>query len=83
MKKILIISPYFPLPFDGGGRVALFYPIDYLRKFNDITFVCQHCDLTAYLELKKKWPDVNVKVMNVLNSNDRKYSIKGAFFLYN
>jgi len=43
MKKILIISPYFPYPPRDGGKVRLYNLIKYLAKKNDVY-------LLAYIE---------------------------------
>jgi len=53
MKKILIISPYFPYPPRDGGKVRLYNLIKYLAKTNDVY-------LLAYIEPEASMDSVNL-----------------------
>ncbi len=62
--SILIISYISPYPVTDGGRVSIYGTVNYLRKYFDITLVFgvySQAEATGTEELKKIWPDVDIR----------------------
>ncbi|MEI7675367.1 MAG: glycosyltransferase family 4 protein [Bacteroidales bacterium] len=63
--KLLIISPYFPYPLNSGGNTAQYLLIEELRRDIDITLLCPETEEASYLELKSRWPNVDICVYKI------------------
>lgn len=62
-RNILIVSPRLPWPLYSGGNIGVYYILDYIRKYEDITFVTLsdwHKRNGKYMaELEKRFPEIH------------------------
>lgn len=59
--NILLATLVFPYPINDGGKSGTFRMVDSLRGGNSVTFICPETTESNLAELRKIWPDVNIK----------------------
>ncbi len=59
--NILLATLVFPYPINDGGKSGTFRMADSLRENHSVTLIVPESTETHLSELKKLWPDVNIK----------------------
>ena len=59
--NILLATLVFPYPINEGGKSGTFRMVDSLRENNAVTLIVPESTDIHLSELKKLWPDVNIK----------------------
>ncbi len=62
--NILLATLVFPYPINDGGKSGTFRMVDSLRENNTVTLIVPESTETHLSELKKLWPDVNIKTFS-------------------
>ena len=74
-KNILIVSVQFPWPLDSGGDIGVYYMLDYIRKYENITFVTfynRNEGNKNLVELEKRFPEIRFMLYDCRKSPMRK-----------
>lgn len=74
-RNILIVSVQFPWPLDSGGDIGVYYMLDYIRKYENITFVTFYNRQEGnknLVELEKRFPEIHFMLYDWRKSPMRK-----------
>ncbi|WP_367914376.1 glycosyltransferase [Leadbetterella sp. DM7] len=64
--NILLVTLVFPYPINDGGKSGTFRMVDSLRENHSVTLIVPESTDLHRNELKKLWPDVNIKTFRQL-----------------
>lgn len=78
MSNLLIISPYIPWPLRSGGNTGVFYMLEYICKYHNVSFLTSFNKNNNYRDLeqlKTKLPNINFFMYDYRTTKYKRYEI--------